>query len=78
MHRSKTSRCGFILIQLPPGSPPLFECAGRLCRRIMKRTIAFTLTTWLAAAILLLGGDSPAFVVLSGVVAFGGFDLLRP
>ncbi|CAG2149862.1 hypothetical protein [Cupriavidus plantarum] len=44
----------------------------------MKRTIAFTLTTWLAAAILLLGGDSPAYVVLSGVVAFGGFDLLRP
>ncbi|CAG9174826.1 hypothetical protein [Cupriavidus pampae] len=44
----------------------------------MKRTIAFTLTTWVAAAILLIGGDSPSFVVLSGVVAFGGFDLLRP
>ncbi|WP_423195388.1 MULTISPECIES: hypothetical protein [unclassified Cupriavidus] len=44
----------------------------------MKRTIAFTLTTWVAAAILLIGGDSSAFVALSGIVTLAGFDLLRP
>ncbi|AGW94961.1 hypothetical protein [Cupriavidus necator] len=44
----------------------------------MKRLLAYSLVTWLAAAVLILGGDSPAMIALSGVVALGGFDLLRP
>lgn len=44
----------------------------------MKRLLAYCLVTWLAAAVLILGGDSPAMIALSGVIALGGFDLLRP
>ncbi|WP_185733784.1 hypothetical protein [Burkholderia sp. Bp8986] len=44
----------------------------------MARIGAFCLTTWLAAAILYFGQHSVAMIALSGVVVFGGFDLLRP
>ncbi|WP_175870535.1 hypothetical protein [Burkholderia sp. BCC0397] len=44
----------------------------------MARIGAFCITTWLAAAILYFGQHSVAMIVLSGVVVFGGFDLLRP
>ncbi|ABO59474.1 MULTISPECIES: hypothetical protein [Burkholderia] len=44
----------------------------------MARIGAFCLTTWLAAAILYFGQHSLAMIALSGVVVFGGFDLLRP
>ncbi|MDN7948802.1 hypothetical protein [Burkholderia multivorans] len=44
----------------------------------MARIGAFCITTWLAAAILYFGQHSVAMIALSGVVAFGGFDLLRP
>lgn len=50
---------------------PAFPCN-------MKRLLAYSLVAWLAAAILILGGDSPPMIALSGVVALGGFDLLRP
>jgi len=44
----------------------------------MKRIGAFFLATWLSAAILYFGQHSMALIALSGVVALGGFDLLRP
>jgi small basic protein len=44
----------------------------------MARIGAFCITTWLAAAILYFGQHSVAMIALSGVVVFGGFDLLRP
>ncbi|WP_179894853.1 hypothetical protein [Burkholderia sp. JKS000303] len=44
----------------------------------MARIGAFCLTTWLAAAILYFGQHSVAMIALSGVVVFGGFDVLRP
>jgi hypothetical protein len=39
---------------------------------------AFCAASWSAAAVLYFGRHSVAFIVLSGVVALGGFDLLRP
>ena len=44
----------------------------------MARIGAFCVASWLAAAILYFGQHSVAMIALSGVVAFGGFDLLRP
>jgi hypothetical protein len=44
----------------------------------MKRIAAFTATSWSAAALLYFGQHSVALIVLSGVVALAGFDLLRP
>lgn len=44
----------------------------------MARIGAFCITTWLAVAILYFGQHSVAMIALSGVVVFGGFDLLRP
>lgn len=62
-----------------PGHAPFLVAPGLSATcRIMKRIIAFTLTTWVAAAILLIGRDSSALVALSGVVVFAGFDLLSP
>jgi hypothetical protein len=53
---------------------------GRIDSRsfTMKRIGAFFISTWLAAAILYFGQHSMALIALSGVVALGGFDLLRP
>ena len=44
----------------------------------MKKLAVFTLASWSAAALLYFGQHSVAMIVLSGVVVFGGFDLLRP
>ncbi|WP_345815351.1 hypothetical protein AAGS40_23525 [Paraburkholderia sp. PREW-6R] len=44
----------------------------------MKRIAAFSATTWSAAALLYFGQHSVALIVMSGVVALAGFDLLRP
>lgn len=44
----------------------------------MQRIGAFFISSWLAAAILLLGRHSVPMIALSGVVAFAGFDLFRP
>lgn len=44
----------------------------------MRRIGAFFISSWLAAAILLLGRHSVPMIALSGVVAFAGFDLFRP
>lgn len=44
----------------------------------MKRIAAFAVTSWSAAALLYFGQHSVALIVLSGVVALGGFDMLRP
>jgi len=44
----------------------------------MARIGAFCVASWLAAAILYFGQHSVAMIALSGMVAFGGFDLLRP
>lgn len=44
----------------------------------MKRIAAFSLTSWSAAGLLYFGQHSAALIVLSGVVALAGFDLLRP
>ncbi|WP_042328603.1 hypothetical protein [Paraburkholderia ginsengisoli] len=44
----------------------------------MKRIAAFTLTSWSAAGLLYVGQHSVALIVISGVVALAGFDLLRP
>ncbi|MBC8742165.1 hypothetical protein F6X40_37215 [Paraburkholderia sp. UCT31] len=44
----------------------------------MKRIAAFAVTCWSAAGLLYLGQHSVAMIALSGVVAFAGFDLLRP
>jgi hypothetical protein len=44
----------------------------------MKRIAAFSLATWVAAAILYFGQHSVALIALSGVVVLGGFDMLRP
>ncbi|KIG05702.1 hypothetical protein BurMR1_0787 [Burkholderia sp. MR1] len=44
----------------------------------MKRFAALCLTVWSAAALLYFGRHSTAFIVLSGVLALAGFDLLRP
>lgn len=45
---------------------------------IMKRLAALCLAAWSAAALLYFGRHSTAFIVLSGVLALAGFDLLRP
>jgi hypothetical protein len=44
----------------------------------MKRIAAFSLATWSAAALLYFGQHSVALIALSGVIVFGGFDLLAP
>lgn len=44
----------------------------------MARIGAFCAASWLAAAVLYFGRHSVALMVLSGVVALGGFDLFRP
>ncbi|WP_262414852.1 hypothetical protein [Paraburkholderia sp. UCT2] len=44
----------------------------------MRRIAAFAVTCWSAAGLLYLGQHSVALIALSGVVAFAGFDLLRP
>ncbi|WP_122887593.1 hypothetical protein [Burkholderia pseudomallei] len=44
----------------------------------MKRIGAFFIATWIAAALLYLGRHSVPMIAMSGVVAFAGFDLLRP
>jgi hypothetical protein len=59
----------------PCGTHPLHHAFEE---HTMARIGAFCITTWLAAAILYFGQHSVAMIVLSGVVVFGGFDLLRP
>ncbi|MFM0324091.1 hypothetical protein [Caballeronia glebae] len=44
----------------------------------MKRFAGLCLTAWSAAALLYFGRNSAALIVLSGVLALAGFDLLRP
>ncbi|WGS54274.1 hypothetical protein LFL96_24955 [Paraburkholderia sp. D15] len=44
----------------------------------MKRIAAFALANWSAAGLLYFGQHSVALIVVSGVVALAGFDLLRP
>ncbi|MFL9986876.1 hypothetical protein PQR46_41045 [Paraburkholderia sediminicola] len=44
----------------------------------MKRIAAFALTSWSAAGLLYFGQHSVALIVVSGVIALAGFDLLRP
>lgn len=44
----------------------------------MKRIAAFSVASWLSAAILYAGQHSVALIALSGVVMLGAFDLLRP
>ncbi|MFL9891849.1 hypothetical protein P0D71_13800 [Paraburkholderia sp. RL17-383-BIF-A] len=44
----------------------------------MKRIAAFAMTSWSAAGLLYFGQHSVALIVVSGVVALAGFDLLRP
>ncbi|WP_270957390.1 hypothetical protein [Burkholderia pseudomallei] len=51
---------------------------GRSRESIMKRIGAFFIATWTAAALLYLGRHSVPMIAMSGVVAFAGFDLLRP
>jgi hypothetical protein len=44
----------------------------------LARIGAFCAASWSAAAVLYFGRHSVALIVLSGVVALGGFDLFRP
>lgn len=44
----------------------------------MKHIAAFSVATWSAAALLYFGQHSVSLIVLSGVIALGSFDLLRP
>ncbi|WP_199272382.1 hypothetical protein [Paraburkholderia acidisoli] len=44
----------------------------------MRRIVAFCVSTWLAAAILLIGRHSVPLMALSGVIVFAGLDLFRP
>ncbi len=44
----------------------------------MKRLATLCLATWSAAALLYFGRHSVAFIVLSGVLALAGFDLVQP
>ncbi|SAK76816.1 membrane protein [Caballeronia temeraria] len=44
----------------------------------MKRFAVLCLTAWSAAALLYFGRHSASLIVLSGVLALAGFDLLRP
>jgi len=39
---------------------------------------AFFAVSWLAAAVLYFGRHSVALIVVSGVVALGGLDVMRP
>ena len=66
-----------VISSIGPFLKPVFE-ASRTGHPIMKRIAAFSLATWSAAAILYFGQHSVALIALSGVVALGGFDLLRP
>ncbi|WP_019447134.1 hypothetical protein [Cupriavidus sp. BIS7] len=43
-----------------------------------KRFYLFCASTWIAAAVLILGNGSMSMDALSGVIALAGFDLLRP
>jgi hypothetical protein len=44
----------------------------------MKQIAAFALTSWSAAGLLYFGQHSVALIVVAGVVALAGFDLLHP
>lgn len=44
----------------------------------MRRMVAFCISMWLAAAVLLLGRHSVPLMALSGVIVFAGLDLFRP
>ncbi|SAK68671.1 hypothetical protein [Caballeronia ptereochthonis] len=44
----------------------------------MKRFAGLCLAAWSAAALLYFGRHSTALIVLSGVLALAGFDLVRP
>ncbi|HVW52293.1 MAG TPA: hypothetical protein VHC91_18220 [Trinickia sp.] len=54
------------------GGPPE---SGRMAA---LRIGAFFAATWLAAAVLYFGRHSVALIVVSGVVALGGLDVMRP
>jgi hypothetical protein len=86
-HRDRTGRPLFIPASSADSSnaPSRRSGAGdrpfnrsRFEEPTMARIGAFCITTWLAAAILYFGQHSVAMIALSGVVVFGGFDLLRP
>ncbi|BAN23994.1 putative membrane protein [Caballeronia insecticola] len=47
-------------------------------KSIMKRFAGLCLAAWSAAALLYFGRHSAALIVLSGVLALAGFDLVRP
>lgn len=47
-------------------------------RMTALRIGAFFAASWLAAAVLYFGRHSVALIVLSGVVALGGLDVMRP
>jgi MFS superfamily sulfate permease-like transporter len=44
----------------------------------MRSIGAFCISTWLAAAVLVLGRHSVPMIALSGVIVFAGLDLFRP
>jgi MFS superfamily sulfate permease-like transporter len=44
----------------------------------MRSIGAFCISTWLAAAVLVLGRHSVPMMALSGVIVFAGLDLFRP
>ncbi|GAB5099194.1 hypothetical protein YK56LOC_49110 [Caballeronia sp. HLA56] len=44
----------------------------------MKRFLALCLAAWSAAALLYFGRHSTALIVLSGVLALAGFDIVKP
>ncbi len=54
------------------GGPPE---SGRMAA---LRIGAFFAASWLAAAVLYFGRHSVALIVVSGVVALGGLDVMRP
>ncbi|MDG0026290.1 hypothetical protein [Trinickia sp. Y13] len=47
-------------------------------RMAALRIGAFFAASWLAAAVLYFGRHSVALIVVSGVVALGGLDVMRP
>ncbi|MBU6489759.1 MAG: hypothetical protein KGQ57_18360 [Burkholderiales bacterium] len=54
---------------------PAAPGGGRLAA---LRIGAFFAASWLAAAVLYFGRHSVALIVVSGVVALGGLDVVRP
>lgn len=54
---------------------PAAPGGGRLAA---LRIGAFFAVSWLAAAVLYFGRHSVALIVVSGVVALGGLDVMRP